>query len=128
MRVTGDDVLEVVDANCAGAGQALGVNVRVSGYASVNTAAAAMIGDLVVEAAAALQARVVALPVSRYMADDDASALRALLREHGRADVALKDIATPDALAGAARSCRAIVTGSYHAGVFSLAQGVPAYA
>ncbi|MGO8730153.1 MAG: polysaccharide pyruvyl transferase family protein [Streptosporangiaceae bacterium] len=126
VRVTGDDVLEVVDANCAGAGQALGVNVRVSGYASVNTAAAAMIGDLVVEAAAALQARVVALPVSRYMADDDASALRALLREHGRADVALKDIATPDALAGAARSCRAIVTGSYHAGVFSLAQGVPA--
>ena len=38
----------------------------------------------------------------------------------------LNDLATPDALVSAAASCRAIVTGSYHAAVFGLAQGVPA--
>ena len=37
----------------------------------------------------------------------------------------LDDIA-PEALAAAAAGCRAIVTGSYHAAVFSLALGVPA--
>jgi colanic acid/amylovoran biosynthesis protein len=46
-------------------------------------------------------------------------------RKHSLTDVVLDDIATPEALVGAAANCRAIVTGSYHAAVFGLAQGVP---
>jgi polysaccharide pyruvyl transferase WcaK-like protein len=127
VHVTGDDALELIsDVSTAGGGSGLGLNMRVSGYAGVDPRAAAAVGDLVLEAAAALQAPIVALPVSRYPGAD-LGAVRALLRRgHVQADVVLNDIATPEELACAAASCRAIVTGSYHAAVFSLAQGVPA--
>jgi polysaccharide pyruvyl transferase WcaK-like protein len=66
------------------------------------------------------------LPVSRYAADADVVVLRSLLRRKRRhADIVLDDIATPEALIRATANCRAIVTGSYHAAVFGLAQGVP---
>ena len=49
-------------------------------------------------------------------------------REHGHAriDVALPDLSSPAELISASASCRAVVTGSYHAAVCALAQGVPA--
>ena len=127
MTLTGDDALELIDCSNAADAGALGVNVRVSGYAGVDPAAAAAIGDLVFEAAAEFQAPIIGLPVSRYPVDADVNALRALLRRaQGRADIVLDDIDSPEALVSAAASCRAIVTGSYHAAVFALAQGVPA--
>jgi polysaccharide pyruvyl transferase WcaK-like protein len=126
VRVTGDDALELIGDISAAEGNALGVNVRVSGYAGVESAAAMAVGDLVLEAATVLEAPIVGLPVSRYAADADVDALRALLRL-GRscAAIVVNDIASPEALVSAAASCRAIVTGSYHAAVFGLAQGVP---
>jgi polysaccharide pyruvyl transferase WcaK-like protein len=127
VTLTGDDALELIDSTSAAEGSALGVNVRVSGYAGIDSAVAAAVGDLVLEAAAALRAPIVGLPVSRYPVDADVRALRALLHgEHGHIDIILDDIMTPQALVSAAASCRAIVTGSYHAAVFGLAQGVPA--
>jgi colanic acid/amylovoran biosynthesis protein len=70
--------------------------------------------------------------VSRYAADADVAVLRAIFqRDHGQWDygqngLVMDDIASPEALITASAGCRAIVTGSYHAGVFGLAQGVPA--
>lgn len=127
MTVTGDDALELIGDTAAAEGKALGVNVRVAGYAGVDAAAAAAVGDLVLAVAAALEAPVVALPVSRYTADADIRALLALPhgRTPNRTDIVLTDIASPAALVSATASCRAIVTGSYHAAVFGLAQGVP---
>jgi polysaccharide pyruvyl transferase WcaK-like protein len=126
MTVTGDEALELTTDTGAPDGQALGVNMRVSGYAGVDPAAAAAIGDLLLECAGGLQAPIVALPVSRGAAGDDLGAIRALLRpEPSRSDIVLSDFVTPEALITAAAGCRAIVTGSYHAAVFGLAQGVP---
>jgi len=122
--VTGDDAFELLCDATAVEGDALGVNVRVTGYAGVKPAAAAAVGDLVLRTAAALQAPVVGLPVSRYAADADIDAIRAAFNRS--TGVVLNDIASPDSLISAAASCRAIVTGSYHAAVFGLAQGVPA--
>jgi polysaccharide pyruvyl transferase WcaK-like protein len=125
--VTGDDALELIAGTSAPDGRALGVNVRVSGYAGVDPTAAAAIGDLLLESAGDFQADIVALPVSRYAADADLAAIRALLRARpGRSDIVLHDLTAPEALVTAAARCRAIVTGSYHAAVFGLAQGVPA--
>ena len=124
--VTGDDSLELIDGTNVADGYALGVNVRVSGYAGVESALAAAVGELVLEAATALRAPIVGLPVCRYPRDADIVALRALFhRCNDRADIVLNDIAFPKDLVSAAGSCRAIVTGSYHAAVFGLAQGVP---
>jgi colanic acid/amylovoran biosynthesis protein len=125
VTVTGDDALDLVPSGGAPAGHALGISMRVSRYAGVDPAAAEAVGDLVVGAAQAFGARVVALPVSRYPVDGDLDVLRVLLRRPG-ADVVLDDLATPEALIEASARCRVIVTGSYHAAVFGLAQGVPA--
>jgi polysaccharide pyruvyl transferase WcaK-like protein len=127
VTVTGDDALELVDSTSAPDGFALGVNARVAGYAGVDPSAAAALGDVVLEAAATLRVPIVALPVSRLGADADLRAIRDMLhRGHASADVLLHDLTTPQDLFTATASCRAIVTGSYHAAVFSLAQGVPA--
>jgi polysaccharide pyruvyl transferase WcaK-like protein len=127
VTVTGDDALELIGGTSIPDGQALGVNIRVSGYAGVDQAGTAAIGDLLLQAAGALRAPIVALPVSRYAPDGDLAAIRALLRSSADpAGIALRDITTPKALVTAAAGCRALVTGSYHAAVFGLAQGVPA--
>ena len=123
----GDDSLELMSGTSVADGHALGANLRVSGYAGVERTVAAAVMELVLEAAAEFSAPIVALPVSRYPADADIVAIRALLsRKPSHTDIALDDLTAPEALASAAASCRAIVTGSYHAAVFGLAQGVPA--
>ena len=38
----------------------------------------------------------------------------------------MDDLTTPEDLAAAVAQCRAVITGSYHAALFSLAAGVPA--
>jgi polysaccharide pyruvyl transferase WcaK-like protein len=127
VTLTGDDALELIDGPGAANGDALGVNVRVSGYAGVDSAVATAVGDAVLEAAADAGAPVIGLPVSRYPVDADIGALRVLFhRAHSPAGIDLEDLDSPGALAAAAARCRAIVTGSYHAAVFALAQGVPA--
>lgn len=127
LAVAGDDALELIPEDDAPAGHALGVSMRVSRYADVDPAAAEAVGDVVLRAAEAFQAPIVTLPVSRYPVDGDLAALRVLLHpERSPADIVMHDLVTPDALSAAAASCRIIVTGSYHAGVFGLAWGVPA--
>ena len=130
MTLTGDDALELVDGATPVAGHALGLSVRVAGYAGVASGTAAAIGDVVAGVARELGAPVSGLPVSRYPADPDLAVLRAVLRggpDRGpaRAGCELEDIRSPAALIAAAGGCRAIVTGSYHAAVFGVAQGVP---
>ena len=127
VTAAGDDSLELMSETSVADGHALGANLRVSGYAGVEPIVAAAVMELVLEAAAEFSAPIVALPVSRYPADADIAAIRALLGRKARhTDIALDDLTAPEALASAAASCRAIVTGSYHAAVFGLAQGVPA--
>jgi len=127
LRLTGDDALELTSGTPTATGGALGVNVRVSGYARVEPAAAKAVGEVVLKAAAELRAPILGLPVSRYAIDADADALRALLADQQyHREIDITDITTPEDLVLITTNCRAIVTGSYHAAVFGLAQGVPA--
>ena len=88
---------------------------------------AAGVGRVVQDVASGLGADLAGLPVSRYAAGADAGALHALaFAADGPASIAVEDIVTPEALAAAAARCRVVITGSYHAAVFSLAAGVPA--
>ena len=119
VMVTGDDALEMVPGVAAAGGQAIGFSLRVARYAGVDLARAEVVGDLIMRAARAFGAPVRALPVSRYPVDGDFGALRA-------AGFAVHDLTAPADLVATAGRCRVIVTGSYHAAVFGLAQGVPA--
>jgi polysaccharide pyruvyl transferase WcaK-like protein len=126
VQVTGDDALELIENSGACDGYALGVNMRVTGYAGVDNSVAKAIGAVVAQAAAAFDAPILALPVSRRGADADLTAIREMFGCcQPDTGVIGEDLATPQDLADAAARCRAIVTGSYHAAVFGLAQGVP---
>jgi Polysaccharide pyruvyl transferase len=122
--VTGDDALELTGDAGIPDGDALGLSVRVSGYAGVDLVTAKAIGELTLEIATTLNAPIVALPVSQQAADADV--LRMLLMpRRSRTGEVVNDPKTPEALFAAVASCRVVVTGSYHAAVFGLAQGVP---
>lgn len=126
VTVTGDDSLELISDGDSADGLALGVNVRVSRYSGVDKIAAAAVGDLVLQAAEALGAPLLGLPVSRYPADADLGALRLLLdRRDVQPDFAVQDLVSPEALVAGAARCHAIVTGSYHVAVVGLGLGVP---
>ena len=126
--VTGDDALELTPSEAGPpAGRALGFSMRVSAYAGVDSATAEAIRAPVLRAAEDHGAPIVGLPVSRYPVHGDLDALRTLLQaERSQTRIALNDLAAPGDLVTAAACCRAVVTGSYHAAVFGLAQGVPA--
>jgi polysaccharide pyruvyl transferase WcaK-like protein len=125
IAVTGDDALELTGDTGVAHGDALGLSVRVSGYAGVDLATAKALGKLTLETAGTLNAPIVALPVSRHAAD--AEILRALLGPvRPQAGPVVRDLKSPEALIASVARCRAIVTGSYHAAVFGLAQGIPA--
>ena len=118
--VTGDDALELAHGMPPAQGDALGVNVRVAGYSPLSGTAAAQLGRTILAAAADCAARLVAVPISRHPGESDLETVRGMFREIEGTDAETAE----DAVAAAAR-CRVVVTGSYHAGVFALGQGIP---
>lgn len=125
VTVTGDDALAVIPDKGLADGQALGVNLRVAGYSRVDPSDARAISSVLQDSARDLGAPIELLPVSRQPADSDVAAVDALIAA-GSADDSPGGLPATEALAASAAKCRAIVTGSYHAAVFGLAQGVPA--
>ena len=123
---TGDDAIELV-ANRRGAGDAngLGVCVRVSDYSGVAEDQVRTLGRVLAAVSARLNAELVPIPISAHPDERDLDAIREVLGARGE-DAADGAIDTPRAAIDRAARCRVVVTGSYHAGVFALAQGVPA--
>jgi len=122
ISVTGDDALELALAHRAppARGDRLGVNVRVAGYSPLSGAAADQLARGVLDAAGDHGARLLAVPISRHPGESDLDTVRRMFPDVEGADAETAE----DAIEAAAR-CRVVVTGSYHAGVFALGQGVP---
>jgi polysaccharide pyruvyl transferase WcaK-like protein len=127
VRVTGDETLEFLTENRAAAESrnALGVNVRASYYSGVNGATASLLGAAVRKISGQFSARLEPLAVAHHAEDNDAATLRAL--DHGFASsVDSDEPETAIQLLRRVAACRVVITGSYHAAVFALAQGIPA--
>ena len=115
---TGDDAIELAyERRPREPGSALGVNVRVAGYAGVNAGDAESIGRVVAGRP------VIGVPISRYEIDSDFATLERMFPS-----VPLPDPSTFDAAKAIdlVAKCRVVVAGSYHAAVFALSIGVPA--
>lgn len=127
IRITGDDAIELMPRSESPIGTALGVNIRAADYSGIGTEWADAIGGSILAAAQELGAPVIALPVSRYPTTSDLDTISDCLRtRHPATEVTLADLSSPAELAFASARCRAVVTGSYHAAVYALGQGVPA--
>jgi|SRR5215472_13568152 len=123
--VTGDDAIELALQNRHNSlGQAIGFNVRVSEYSGVSNDLANDLRAPLQEVAAALNAPFQVIAISRVPEEDDASRAESLIPGYP----VQSPEETPDEPMSVIRQiqhCRIVITGSYHAGVFALAQGIP---
>jgi polysaccharide pyruvyl transferase WcaK-like protein len=127
--VTGDDAMEMAALGRAvEIGGAIGVNVRVAPYAGVTASNVAAIRPAVRAAARRLAAPLVAVPIAHHSDCHDGVAIRAVLADDDDASSPIVDLATPARAIAEVSCCRVVVTGSYHAAVFALAQGIPVVA
>ena len=127
--VTGDDAIEpAYDARRDTRGTLLGVNFRVADYAGITQADVDRLRRPMRALAEKLGTKLVALPVcivNSVESLSDATVASHLVdpRIEGTDDLIPQ---TPIELIERISGCRVVVTGSYHAAVFALAQGIPA--
>ncbi|WP_287127944.1 polysaccharide pyruvyl transferase family protein [Candidatus Cyanaurora vandensis] len=119
--VTGDDAIELVYPNRQETlGTGIGVNLRVAAYSGVNEQILNTVRQALQEVAQTLDAPLFPVPISRGH-DSDPDSISQLLNG---ADGGLA-LDTPAKVIQQVGQCRVMMTGSYHGGVFALAQGVP---
>lgn len=133
IQVTGDEAIELAyDERQHTIGGALGVNIRIAPYANVDAPMLEVVRQAVQSATRRYAAAALPLPISTQLhgaegqTEPDAVGISAVL--DGVTDLFDEGCATDSAVAviRAVGRCRLVVTGSYHAAVFALAQGIPA--
>ncbi|MFN2603590.1 MAG: polysaccharide pyruvyl transferase family protein [Gemmatimonadaceae bacterium] len=124
--VTGDDSVEAAyRARKVELGNFVGVNFRVAGYTGMTTSDVDAIRPPLHRAVKRIGSELKALPVCIVDSVESASDATIAARLLGSAD-GHNVPGTSEELIGSVGACRMIVTGSYHAGVFALSQGIPA--
>lgn len=127
IRVTGDDAVEYSYINRLNhAGEGLGINLRVASYSEVNSDLLQKVRSVFQMVVKELKAPLIPLPISFYGRGDDLEAIERLTQGLGGSADKSRGFDSPLDVAHEASRCRVVVTGSYHAGVFALSQGVPA--
>jgi colanic acid/amylovoran biosynthesis protein len=124
IHVTGDDAVELAfQRRPSSLGDAIGVNLRLAGYAETGDDTVGKLHDPLLSAAQALNASLVPVPISLHASDSDVRSADRLLggQNHGSP----LSVETPEDVIRLIGKCRVVVTGSYHGGVFALAQGIP---
>jgi polysaccharide pyruvyl transferase WcaK-like protein len=119
VAVTGDDAIALVGHGEGADSGGVAISVRVAPHAQLTLGEA---GELVASVAAAaeqLGAPVVPVVSSTHPHEQDGVAL-------ARLDSGREPPHTPEGAIELIRGCRVMVSGSYHAAVFALAQGIPA--
>ena len=120
---TGDDAIETAyRLRNDQPGNYLGVNVRVADYSGVELSYLPRLRSTLVRLETKLETNMLAIPISSVPGESDHESIARLttlpFTQHGRS-------ATPDDVIARINQCRVVVTGSYHAGVFALASGIP---
>jgi polysaccharide pyruvyl transferase WcaK-like protein len=127
--VTGDDAIEpAYRARSETQGTNIGVNLRIADYAGTTRADITTLYSTLRELAHRNSARLIALPVCIADSADTVSDARVIGEILGVGDTGRTSEApiTTSTLIDRFADCRVVVTGSYHAAVFALSQGIPA--
>ncbi len=127
---TGDDAIELAyKARCLELGNGIGVNLRVSKYSSINLTILEIVRSALQEVAKSQDAQLIPAPISRFYykgyEDSDSMTIQKLLHGYDNTPDVGQYLDTPSKVIEQIGQCRVVVTGSYHAGVFALAQGIP---
>lgn len=122
--VTGDEAIKLAySARCQDLGTGIGVNLRLAHYAGVTSQMLSMVRDVVQGFARSKSAQLLPVPISQYDADNNS--IKQLLEGYSENSDGGASLDTPIKVIQQIGRCRVVVTGSYHAGVFALSQGIP---
>lgn len=131
IAVTGDDAISLAyDARQARLGQGIGVNIRVAPYSEVNPSMVTIVRDALHVAAHTYNAPLLPIPIAggetenSKFGQSDLQSIQSLLGESEGLPTE-HQFDRPAQVIAQISECRIIVTGSYHAAVFALAQGIP---
>jgi polysaccharide pyruvyl transferase WcaK-like protein len=124
---TGDDAIELAyAARAEETGSAVGVNLRVASYSNVKADVVEEIGSVLQEFAGRHNAPLLPIPIAFHEWANDPQTIRRLLAGFDNESDGGLTLDSPLMLMKQTARCRMVVTGAYHAAVFSLAQGIPA--
>jgi colanic acid/amylovoran biosynthesis protein len=123
--VAGDDALELAWENrVSRLGDSLGLNVRLAVYTGLQETELAVLRMALREFTEERGVAIVSCPICFDAEGGDAQSVQRVAGDLARGQLESCD-ANPRAVIERIGQCRVLVTGSYHAGVFALAQGVP---
>jgi polysaccharide pyruvyl transferase WcaK-like protein len=123
---TGDDAIEIAyERRSESVGAHLGINIRRASYSAIRPSDIERLRTIMVSVIRLLRCPVLSVPVSQHTDESDSQSFGDLLSGHVDLSDKGETIKTPIGLIDQIRKCRLVIAGSYHAGVFALAQGVP---
>jgi colanic acid/amylovoran biosynthesis protein len=129
IAVTGDDTVELAFNERPGAlGSKIGVNLRLANYAGADLSLLEPVRQVLRAQAHQRKTSLLGLPITRQGPCSDVRTLGELLGGLPPTMAEVVHVQTPLELIRRVAECRVVITGSYHAAVFALAQGIPAVA
>jgi colanic acid/amylovoran biosynthesis protein len=129
VTVTGDDAVGLAYPHRPDAlGDGIGVNVRVAYYSEVARSTVEVLSEVLPEVAASRRAPLLPVPIAYDGHGSDVESIRTILKQAGLESDGGQALGSPAEVVRQAGRCRVVVTGSYHAGVFALSQGIPVVA
>jgi colanic acid/amylovoran biosynthesis protein len=126
VMTTGDDAIEMAyRLKRDSLGEGLGVNVRIADYSGVDRSLLEPLRQVLRDAARAHRVPMVPLPISHVPGEADLETIRYVMDADHDSFGDGSPLKPLDAVIQEVQKCRLVITGSYHAGVFALANGIP---
>ena len=123
---TGDEAVVIAyEAREQESGQAVGVNLRVASYSNVNGDMIAKLRPVLHKFARRHNVPLIPVPIAFHAWANDHATIRQLLEGFDDESDGGITLDTPLKVIRQVGRCRIVVTGAYHAAVFSLSQGIP---
>jgi colanic acid/amylovoran biosynthesis protein len=123
---TGDDAIEMAhEVRKPKLGTGIGINLRIADYSGVDSTILDGLSRVLHEASHTFLAPLLPVPISRVPGEADLVRIRCLMPESAAELKRAAAMRTPLEIVRQIQRCRVVVTGSYHAGVFALANGIP---
>jgi polysaccharide pyruvyl transferase WcaK-like protein len=124
---TGDDAIEMSwERRSAIFGSAIGLNLRSASYSGVGDTMLTALRPVIQKAVGQLGAPVIPIPISDHSKRSDLATVEQLLDGYSGTVEREDFVVSPSEVIERVSRCRVVTTGSYHAAVFALAQGIPA--
>lgn len=127
VRVTGDAAVQLARRlTPERPGSGVGLSVRAVTYAKIDKSLIEVLRPAIHSYAREHRAPLVAIPIMRGTQVPDTVSIEELCSGYEGEIKDGSELSTPERTASAVHGCRILVTGTYHAAVFALSQGVPA--